>query len=671
MPQTVVLPRQVALISGVIEAGSVLRFYRTRTTTPQAVYTDSALTNPVTSVSADAAGVFPKVYLNPNAAFDYTYTLEDSSGVLSYTEHDISAVSTITQAQIVSLLNPLTQTEEDASVTIADYAIPSHEQTGDVYPERYGALGDGVADDTEAFRSATLVLNALGSGTLRGRPGANYRIFTGTTTGSLCVFTDLVGIQVLGYGCTLTVDLTRTITASMGYLFRFSNCSNIKVDGWTTNGPTPDVTSSTVKGWEFVHCDTGCRNIDMPNNRVVNMIAGLICQNQTADLTLESTARCRNVHIGILDVVNCFYGVNTQHSGDGLYIDRLTTDTVHRSLFINGGMREVRANVWAKDAYAVDININTGASGIGLHDVKIDYHSGDDSIHCGSAERIQLCFGSSTPTKITNVELHVDVTFADAAGLSVGQSTGAGVFRLFKRLDSTGTEDTAVRGHEIDGFKLSGVVKGLPSDTGVGLVTGTSLTGVWGAGDFFRNFDLSDLVLDADGQSGSDQHVWYLGACTDNISLRNIFTTGYFIVRDDQQTSGRVWPKLATMTVDNVVATNRWANGGLADQVALDHKGCGTNITLSNGWSGKTLTNVGASGTVVYTLPPATVGVEFKFARALAFTMDIDPNGSETIGTGTAGQLLRMAADGNFVHLKCFVAGTWTQISTVGSTSYV
>lgn len=665
MPQTFVLPRQLAISStNQLLSGALLSFFQTGTSDPQAVFSDAACTVELTQpVQALASGEFPKIYLDPNAEANYRVRYTTASGVLIYQEDDISLYP-ITSDEIVLAINARTDVEIAAGVTV-NYRIPSHDISGEVYPERYLAAGDGITDDTEALRTAALIVQSLGGGTIRGKPGSNYRIFTGTTTGSLCAFEDLDGVAVLGYGCTLTVDLTRTITASIGYLFLFDNCSNIKVDGWTTNGPTLDVSSSAVKGWEFVHCTNGCRNLDMPNNRVVNALAGLICQNQTADLTLTSPARCRNIHIGILDCVNTWYGVNCQHSGDGLYIDRLTTDTVHRSLFIDGGMVEVRANIWAKDAKAIDVFLCSGASGIGLHDIKIDYHSGADSTANGTAERIGLYFGGSTPAKMTNIDIRMDIQFAGTG------TTGAAAFRLFKRANGGGDEDTAVRGHELDGLRLSGVVKGMPSSSGLGMVTGTSLTGVWGAGDFFRNIDFSDLVLDSDGQvTGVDQHLWYLGGCTDNIKLSNVYCTGAFIVRDDQQATGRCWPKLATMSVDNVVATNRWVNLS-SDSIAIDHQGFGANVTLSTGWSGKTLTNAPASGTVIYTLPAAVVGLEYKFARVAAFTLDIDPNGSETIGTGTAGQILRMAAAGNFVHLKCFVAGAWTQVSTVGTTSYV
>lgn len=112
MPQTFVLPKQVAIISGEVAPLSVLRFYETGTSTPQNVYTDAALSNAVTSVPADAAGVFAKIYLNPNASENYRVTLENSAGVISYTEDDISRFQRTKQPSawrytLAVLLNPL------------------------------------------------------------------------------------------------------------------------------------------------------------------------------------------------------------------------------------------------------------------------------------------------------------------------------------------------------------------------------------------------------------------------------------------------------------------------------------------------------------------------------------------------------------------------------------
>ena len=45
-----------------------------------------------------------------------------------------------------------------------------------VYPEDFGALGDGLTDDTDAFYQAGQAITAADGGTLRLMPGKTYRV---------------------------------------------------------------------------------------------------------------------------------------------------------------------------------------------------------------------------------------------------------------------------------------------------------------------------------------------------------------------------------------------------------------------------------------------------------------------------------------------------------------
>lgn len=78
------LPAQVALdSSGDPMSGAVLRFYTTGTTTPIAVYADVDLnTSRGTSVTADAYGVFPAIWLSDSV---YRVRLYNSAGTLLWT----------------------------------------------------------------------------------------------------------------------------------------------------------------------------------------------------------------------------------------------------------------------------------------------------------------------------------------------------------------------------------------------------------------------------------------------------------------------------------------------------------------------------------------------------------------------------------------------------------
>jgi hypothetical protein len=85
--------------------------------------------------------------------------------------------------------------------------------------------------------------------------------------------------------------------------------------------------------------------------------------------------------------------------------------------------------------------------------------------------------------------------------------------------------------------------------------------------------------------------------------------------------------------------------------------------------------NEGASGTITFSLPAATLGQEYRFRVAAAQQLRIDPNGTETIAlpsTGVqqgAGKYLFASAPGAAVSIRCNASGTWTVMSFVGSWS--
>lgn len=160
MPQIGYLPQQSAIISGVVAPLAVLRFYQTGTSTPQNAYTDAALQNAVTSVTADSAGLFPVWYLNPNAAADYRYTLESAAGSVYYTKDNIPR-ATFTANDIGSILYPQTETEESANITPV---LTIYAPRPDIYVGRHGAELDGATDDTSAFDNAILDAVQRGGG---------------------------------------------------------------------------------------------------------------------------------------------------------------------------------------------------------------------------------------------------------------------------------------------------------------------------------------------------------------------------------------------------------------------------------------------------------------------------------------------------------------------------
>jgi len=110
------------------------------------------------------------------------------------------------------------------------------------------------------------------------------------------------------------------------------------------------------------------------------------------------------------------------------------------------------------------------------------------------------------------------------------------------------------------------------------------------------------------------------------------------------------------------------------DRVRLDSVAVKTaDYTVLASESGKLFSTVGASGTVVFAMPAATVGLKYRFHVGAAQELRIDPNGTETISlpstgvAGAAGKYLTANAAGETVDLECVSAGTWACFGFTGT----
>ena len=516
----------------------------------------------------------------------------------------------------------------------------------------YGATGDGTTDDTVAIQAAAAAVQANGGGTLY-FPAGTYSVF-GNTTGNLCAFTGLDGIACIGYGATIAVPASKVITASEGIFFRFDSCTNIFVDGFATDGPVLDVSSSTVKGYEFVRCVNGCKNISMPHNKVKNSLAGFITSKNVGD---PNTMRSQNIWIGVLDVENCWYGINGQYSGDFMQVDLLRTNTIHRSFFVYGASN-LKAKILSKDHKAVDVPVTT-LSGLAVTGVDIDYWSTEDSTACGSAPKVYIGFSNETASTMRDVRIRLNVAYAVS-----GNTGGAALF--ITKLNNSNNPDPVDRGHIMDNLVVTGTITGTASyNSGGSIVTDTGAT--WGTGDFFRNIAFENLRIT--GTNSQSQINVTFGNVQDNILFKNVYNN-YDILVKNSATDLRL-PYVATTEFINVKCPNLYELNGSA-QPLLILRGTTAPENVQTGWNGKTIGNLGIGGTAVWQLPAATPGLAYRFVRNDSTqTFDIDPNGSEIIRGGTAGQMLRMNTNGNQVVLACYIAGIWEVESSQGAYTFV
>lgn len=100
-----------------------------------------------------------------------------------------------------------------------------------------------------------------------------------------------------------------------------------------------------------------------------------------------------------------------------------------------------------------------------------------------------------------------------------------------------------------------------------------------------------------------------------------------------------------------------------------------SNTTVSDGrYIGRTITNTGASGDIAITLIAASadrIGWRQRFEVTAAHELRIDPNGTDLIRGGTAGQYMVSNTIGDNVEIECDSATTWKIVSRYGTWSFV
>lgn len=502
-----------------------------------------------------------------------------------------------------------------------------------------GAVGDGVTDDTLAIRNAAADLQAAKGGTLYFPPG-KYKIFSPGTVWQggfvLASFTDLTGVTIRGEGATIMIDENQTFDGwdASGWIFRFVNCTNVVVDGFSVTGPVMPISNTDSSGVNFVQLEGGSKNVRIPNNKVSGCMAAVNVRRDSGQ------AKSENIWIGNLDVQNCFYAINTNDSGDNLTAEHVTTYQVHRS-YVTDGTRNHKLKIVSRGSWGYNCVISSTAENI-----ELDYTSGAD--FSGSSPghaHVRLKFGLAA-SYLRNIILRLNITY--------GASTAGGPAVRFDK------ESTAAQ--TLDGLTISGYVKGQPNSTNgniVGPIIGSDEWTAWSSSDRFSNIVLRDLRVES-----SKAIRFILPGLVGPVTIDNVHSDN--AIQLSQSASDFSPPSGGSYTITGSQFANRTAPvPGIANP--LEYIYGGGNRTIPTGWSGHTITNIDNASGVVWSLPPAVPGLEYTIVRSNIFFINLDPNGTELIRGGAPGKYLALASDGANVRLRCLTAGTWEIISSSGT----
>lgn len=330
--------------------------------------------------------------------------------------------------------------------------------------EDYGAVGDGVTDDTSAIRLAAAALQALGGGDLVFGIFKEYKVANATidfqsarsdgelTSAGLYEFSDCKGIRLIGNGSTILPGST----TDYGTLFLFTGCSQITVRDLRFEAGYQALDDD--HGVEWLAFRQGCdgvilQNLDFSYGHTAIVFRGTFYTDGGDD-----TNRCRNIQIQNVSIFSTYYGCLFQGAGDNVHIRGLRGQKTGRVYF--------------------PINVKN-------HDVEIDGCQGGPFSDCllkvyattqfySKLENIKLSYNTAGRYAGSGDETSGDTVVAMHAGLNdLAHATGAtfqniqitinaicsatdqdqGLF-MIRKFNASNAADTVGRGHLLRNIRL-------------------------------------------------------------------------------------------------------------------------------------------------------------------------------------------------------------------------
>jgi hypothetical protein len=323
----------------------------------------------------------------------------------------------------------------------------------------YGAVGDGVTNDTTAFVNAFAALQALGGGQITGAQGKNYAI-QAPIGGVLITLTSCDNISI-DFSQSKITDTTTYTGTEKADLFNFVSCTKINVSATVESQPSVTIgpVSVNLRGLTVIRLKEGGSQLQVN----LNLIGGFEGINAYRLSTDPISYQFSGI-TGTIKSYGFYYPYVGTFSGNNVDLI-LEQENCGRPFFIYG------ANHNKFRLFTKNIQITAlikSFSGLGCQNVDVDWTDTDSTVNQPAAPRLSIEWGDSTAA--THSDIRINVNWKNPSASPWGNSLAFGKF-----LDGGGTPDTTGRGHRLYGLKLTGF-----SDN-----TGTSVNHVnWDAGAF-------------------------------------------------------------------------------------------------------------------------------------------------------------------------------------------
>jgi hypothetical protein len=434
-------------------------------TNPIQAYWDTALAIPAAQPIRTSGG-YPvrtgspaRIYVS---AEDYSLTVRNKNGSLIFsslniTERIPASIVTFIQAGAGAVSRTI-QAKARELVSVKDF----------------GAVGDGVTNDSAAFTAWAAAIDAQGGATALIPPGT-YKVLL-PISGALCAFTAATdGLVILAAGA--IIDDQQVYGALDDATFmRFTASKNIDLARGlrfqTTRNAIAYTGAHGSTGFEFLQ---GCEGIDLDYEQDGGL-NGVKCSKAAVD---PASYVSRQIRVR-LKGNRIHYPYIGSFSGDGVTLDLDVLDC-GRNFFIYG-VAQNAIRVRSKNQKVA--SLIKAYSGYGCSDVTVEYYDRDSDSCNAAAPVIGIEWGDLTAATHKNIKLNVDL--ANPVASPWGNSIA-----FAKYSDGGSTADAVGRGHILDGFVLSGVSE----NVGTGKNHVNNNAGSFAAPDVIRNVGAENLSL--------------------------------------------------------------------------------------------------------------------------------------------------------------------------------
>ncbi|BBB99407.1 gp53-like domain-containing protein [Bradyrhizobium elkanii] len=386
-------------------------------------------------------------------------------------------------------------------------------------PKMFGAVGNGIADDTAALAALAAEIQWRGTGRVEFEDNKNYLVWTSVPSAgsSIMSFNAVKKLAMNFNGSKISIPINFASNAIVVYGIIGTDCENISIYN-PQIVQTAYTTLDSAKGTQGIYLVNACRGIEvhdflMPSGGVSGFSAVRNNANKGRDMFMSG------------EFTNVYYPASFQRSGDQAEL-RYKAINSGRSYFPYN-VRQHQVTLYSQNGGTFDdcllkVYANNAESNENntLSDIDLHYINPGRTVVAGTGSIVRLAFDqwSATPAAgfIRNIKIRFDV--------DTGSQFHPPLIATGKYLSNSSFDTGVARGHIMSNIEFSGFVNlGTQNTTGMELFT--TATGYSG-GDFsletvenitFRNFS----------QYGASATMNMLANCvTRNLRYENAFMAG-------------------------------------------------------------------------------------------------------------------------------------------------